>query len=187
MFYCGNKGGAKYIEELYHKILDVAQKCSSCLPTNTQCTFYCDDCFSKKLVCDRCSTAGYTNWHPLLCPCSLCIRKNQVCRRLLPLIWCTDCDPKQESFMINILTDKEKYPYQFPIPDCPHNIKSVRSAEFWYWIDINGYLVNVRLLLLLRRENEEMKKSVSLKALCNKDRMDVETAVDIHREKVRNA
>ena len=89
--------------------------------------------------------------------------------------------------MSNMLTDKEKYPYQFPIPDCHHNIKSVRSAEFWYWIDLNGYLVNVRLLWLLRSENEEMKKSVSLKALRNKDRMDVETAVAIHIENVRNA
>ena len=40
--------------------------------------------------------------------------------------------------------------------------------------------MNVRLLLVLRREYEEIKKSVSLKALQNKDRMDVETAVEIH-------
>ena len=68
------------------------------------------------------------------------------------------------------------------IPDCAHNIKSVRSAEF-----CNGYLVNVRLLLLLRRECEEMKKCVTLKALRKKDRMDVETAVEIHRQKVQDA
>lgn len=103
------------------------------------------------------------------------------------MAWSTDWDPKQKIFMNTMLGDKEKYPYQVPIPDCPHNIKSVRSGEFWYWIDIDGYLVNVRLLLLLRRENEEMKKSVSLKALRNKDHMDVKTAVEIHREKVQNA
>ena len=80
-----------------------------------------------------------------------------------------------------------KYPYHVPIPDCPHNIKSVRSAEFWYWIDVKGYLVNVRLLLVLRREKEDIKECLSLKALRNKDRMDVETAVEIHREKVQNA
>ena len=73
-----------------------------------------------------------------------------------------------------------------------HNIKSVRSAEFWNWIDIDGYLVNVRLLLLLRRENEDvysnpMKMCVSLNALRNKDRMDVETAVEIHRKAVQDA
>ena len=84
-----------------------------------------------------------------------------------------------------MLSEKMKCPYHVPIPDCPYNIKSVRSAEFWYWIDMNGYLVNVRLLLVLRREKEDIKKCLSLKALRNKDRMDVETAIEIHREKVQ--
>ena len=30
VFYFGNKGGAHYIEELYRKIMDVAQRCSGC-------------------------------------------------------------------------------------------------------------------------------------------------------------
>ena len=89
--------------------------------------------------------------------------------------------------MNTMLADRENYPYQVPIPDCPHNIKSVRSAEFWHWIDIDGYLVNVRLLLLLRREDEGIKKCVSLKALRNKDRMDVETALEIHRKEVQDS
>lgn len=56
-----------------------------------------------------------------------------------------------------MLADRTKYPYPVPIPDCPHNIKSVRSAEFWHWIDIDGYLVKVKLLLLLRRGHEKMR------------------------------
>ena len=31
--------------------------------------------------------------------------------------------------MNTMLADREKYPYQVPISDCPHNIKLVRSAE----------------------------------------------------------
>lgn len=77
--------------------------------------------------------------------------------------------------MNTMLADRIMYPYQVPIPACSHNIKSVRSAEFWHWIDIAGYLVNVRLLLLLLE-----------KALRNKDRMDVETAVEIHPKKVQD-
>lgn len=80
-----------------------------------------------------------------------------------------------------MLADRAKYPYQVPIRDCPHNIKSVRSAEFWHWIDIDGYLVNVRLLLVLRREYEDIK------AVRNKDRMDVETAVEIHRKAIQDS
>ena len=187
VFYCGNKGGAHYIEELCRKIMDVAQRCYGCLETDTDCKFHCDNCFSEEMVCNLCSTSGYTDWHPLLRPCSQCLRENIVCTRLLPLVWSTDCDPKQKTFMNTMLADREKYPYQLPNPDCPHNIKSVRSAEFWHWIDIDGYLVNVRLLLLLRREDEGIKKCVSLKALRILDRMDVETALEIHRKEVQDS
>ncbi|CAH3114441.1 unnamed protein product [Porites lobata] len=55
-----------------------------------------------------------------------------------------DCDPKQKSFMNSMLADRAKYPYQVPIPDCPHNIKSVH-------------------------------------------RMDVETAVEIHRKAIQDS
>ena len=58
----------------------------------------------------------------------------------------------------------------------------MRSAEFRHWIDIDGYLVNVRLLLLLRREDEGIKKCVSLKALRILDRMDVERETEKERE-----
>ena len=132
VFYCGNKGGAQYIEQLHHKIPDVAQRCSSCLKPGVECTFHCKECFGEKFVCDSCASSSYTEWHPFLRPCSLCMREDKVCTRLFLLVWTTDCDPKQKSFMNSMLADRAKYPYQVPIPDCPHNIKSVRSAEFWH-------------------------------------------------------
>lgn len=87
---------------------------------------------------DSCAKSGYTEWHPLLRPCGFCMREDKVCTRLFLLVWVTDCDPKQKSFMNSMLADRVKYPHQVPIPDCPHNIKSVRSAEFWHWIDMDG-------------------------------------------------
>lgn len=48
VFYCGSKGGAKYIEELYHKILGVAQRCSRCLQRDVECIFHYHDCFTEK-------------------------------------------------------------------------------------------------------------------------------------------
>ena len=89
--------------------------------------------------------------------------------------------------MNTMLAGREKYPYRVPIPDCPHNIKSVHSTEFWDWIVIDGYLVNVKLLLLLHREDEGIKKCVSLKALRILDHRDVETALEIHRKEVRDS
>ena len=49
--------------------------------------------------------------------------------------------------------------------------------------------MNVRLLLVYVEytKYEEIKKSVSLKALRNKDRMDVETAAEIHRKAIQDS
>lgn len=47
--------------------------------------------------------------------------------------------------------------------------------------------MNVRLLLVLRREYEDFKESVSSKAVRNKDRMDVETAVEIHGKAIQDS
>ena len=59
-----------------------------------------------------------------------CLRENIVCTRLLPLLWSTDCD---------------------------------------------------------RREDEGIKKCVSLKALRILDRRDVETALEIHQKEVQDS
>ena len=190
VYYCGNKGDANYVEGLFQDIVSTAKKCSSCLSSESECNFYCLQCYRKKSLCDHCAVVGYTNWNPLLRPCKSCLELHVICYRLSNVCWTTDCDSKQNGFM---LRDNERYPYQVPIPDCPHNIKSVRSAEFWYWIDVDGYLVDARLLLLLRRHEpndgsrNKMRECVSLKALRNKGKMDVETAVELHRKDVQEA
>ena len=99
VFYCGNKGGAGYIENMYRDIVNVAERCLSCLENYGACKFYCVECFLKKSVCEDCSLLGYSDWHPLLRPCTSCLRENKLCQRLLTLAWCTDCDPKQKCFM----------------------------------------------------------------------------------------
>ena len=47
--------------------------------------------------------------------------------------------------------------------------------------------MNIRLLLVLFGEYEAIKKSVSLKAVRNKDQMDVETAVGIDRKAIQDS
>ena len=88
----------------------------------------------------------------------------------------------------------ERFPetHQLPIPDPPHNLKSVRSAVFWYWLYLEEYVINVRILLVIRRDrnpnvSSAMKKAVSLKALKNKDRMSVETALEVFHPNVQRA
>ena len=65
-----------------------------------------DNCFSEKIVCNLCSTSGYTDWHSLLRPCSQCLRENKVCTRLLPLVRSPDCDPKQKTWILCLQIEK---------------------------------------------------------------------------------
>ena len=58
------------------------------------------------------------------------------------------------------------------------------TSLFWYWLYLNNDLINVRPLLVLRHDRspelaKPMWKVVSLKALMNKDRMFIETALEI--------
>ena len=82
--------------------------------------------------------------------------------------------------------------HQYAYPDTPHNIKSVRSGLFWYWLLLDNFLVCLRLLLVLRKDanlemRSKMKAAVSLKALKNKDRMCVKTAVEVLSRLALNA
>ena len=83
--------------------------------------------------------------------------------------------PKQKAFLERLA---QRYPeeYQLPMPDPPHNIKSVRSSLFWYWLFLDDYLINIRMLLIIRRDQDDniacpMKQAVTMKALKNKDRI----------------
>ena len=57
-----------------------------------------------------------------------CLRENIVCRRLLPLLWSTDCDPKQKTFMNTMLADREKVPLPGPYSRLPpqHQVSAFR-------------------------------------------------------------
>ena len=88
----------------------------------------------------------------------------------------------------------ERFPetHQLPSPDPLHNLKSVHCAVFWYWLYLEEYLINVRILLVIRRDrnpnvSSAMKRAVSLKALKNKDRMSVETALEVFHPNVQRA
>ena len=93
----------------------------------------------------------------------------KTCQRLLQFGWCTDCESKQKAFIERLA---QRYPeeYQLPIPDPPHNVKSVRSSLFWYWLFLDDYLINIRMLPIIRRDQDDniacpMKHAVTMKAL----------------------
>lgn len=96
---------------------------------------------------------------------------------------CTDCESKQKAFLER-LSSRFPYSFQLPMPDPPHNIKSVPSAIFWYWVFLDNRLINLTMLLVIRGDRDSavsstMKIPVTIKALKNKDRVSVETAVEV--------
>ena len=73
VFYGGNKGGEVHIQSLFVRIINVTERCLNCHKEDTNCVFYCENCFANKEVDKICSEAGYVNWHPLLRPCEACL------------------------------------------------------------------------------------------------------------------
>lgn len=184
VFYGVSQGGWQVVQDLYEK-LRVINVCEACLLSQktNECSYKCEDCWTNKRVCDACLNTGFKEWHPAARPCSTCHEKDQICYRIIQLGWCSDCESRQKAFMERLVS---LYPetFQFPMPDPPHNLKSVRSARFWYWLFLDESLINLRIILALRRDRNSMisspvKKAVSLKALKNKDRMSVETALEV--------
>lgn len=183
VFFGVTTGGWGSVKRLYENVNTSIDKCQKCLEEDNTCDFLCQLCWNGKRVCAGCQEVGYLEWHPLMRPCTNCVQKDTKCQRLLQLGWSSDCESKQKAFMERV---KDLYPIRFqqPFPDAAHNIKSVRSAIFWYWVELEGFLINLRLLLVLRKDpnqiiSSKMRAAVSLKALKNKDRMCVETAVEV--------
>ena len=191
VFYKDSRGGWKSVHEMHENINHVLDKCEQCLTTATDCNYICETCTSERRVCETCKNLGYREWHDMVRPCSRCLEEKKDCIRLCQLGWASDCESKQKAYMerMNELLPKH---HQHAFPDAPHNIKSVRSGLFWYWVLLDNFLVCLRLLLVLRKDanlemRSKMKTAVSLKALKNKDRMCVETAVEVLSPPVQEA
>lgn len=188
VFYGVSQGGWQVVQSLYER-LQVINMCEACLGRSTDCSYKCDVCWTNKQLCETCRNLGHREWHPMARPCLACLTKNITCYRVLQLGWSSDCESRQKAFMERLFS---RYPntLQFPMPDPPHNIKSVRSSLFWYWLFLDEYLINIRIILAIRRDSNSdistaVQKSVSLKALKNKDRMSVETALEIFSPQVQ--
>ncbi len=104
----------------------------------------------------------------------------------------SDCASVQKAYM-NSLENKWMLPYsRIPFTDPPHDIKGVRRFLFWYWLDLDGFLVNLRLFSDIWSDPDQtisapVKESLSRECLRSRDMMSVETATPIFRPKVKSA
>ena len=90
-----------------------------------------DTCLEKRIVCDEFRGRGLTEWHPIARPCHFCRKKEEHCIKMVQTGWCSNCESRQKAFLKRLNGRNPNF-CTLPLPDPPHNIKSVRSSLFWY-------------------------------------------------------
>ena len=195
-FYTAAGGGGDAVKQRVDTTVEVITTCRSCLEllladpnlkASELCKRRCLVCETSGLVCDECTDLGYTTAETLMRPCRRCLEIKSVCQCLLPLAFSSDCASAQQVFMESLqkrFAGAKSASPMLPFPDAAHVIKCIRSSFFWWWLRLDGYFVNVRMLLVLyydqkKEVSRKILYAVSLKELRNKDKMDVDTALEL--------
>ena len=95
--------------------------------------FHCDECLTRKAVCETCKNAGFTHWCPPLRRCDRCLEKKLPCHRAVCLNITTDCQSKLKTALELLQTEQREGtsdPYSTlaaPNPDIVHAGKNVQG------------------------------------------------------------
>ena len=181
------------------------QTCLSCLKDSKMefqgavlkgqghCQSGCQNCISQGEVCTECS-GRHKFVHPALRACNECLEKDQECVKMVCLAWLMDSESKNKNSQI-ILTKRQSDTESTTdadlvtaFPDPVHVAKNDRASfANWYRL-VDGYRVNLVLLRTARTDpvlKEVLLPHLSLAACRNRDRMDVDTVVEICSPEVR--
>ena len=181
------------------------QTCLSCLKDSKMafqgavikgqghCQSVCPNCISQGEVCNECS-GRHKFVHPALRACKECLEKDQECVKMVCLAWVMDSESKNKNSQ-TILTKRQSETESttdadlvMASPDPVHVAKNDRASfANWYRL-VDGYRVNLVLLRTARTDpilKEILLPHLSLAACRNRDRMDVDTVVEICSPEVR--
>ena len=181
------------------------QTCLSCLKDSKMafqgavikgqghCQSVCPNCISQGEVCNECS-GRHKFVHPALRACKECLEKDQECVKMVCLAWVMDNESKNKNSQ-TILTKRQSETESTTdadlvtaFPDPVHVAKNDRASfANWYRL-VDGYRVNLVLLRTARTDpilKEILLPHLSLAACRNRDRMDVDTVVEICSPEVR--
>ena len=181
------------------------QTCLSCLKDSKMafqgavikgqghCQSVCPNCISQGEVCNECS-GRHKFVHPALRACKECLEKDQEFVKMVCLAWVMDSESKNKNSE-TILTKRQSETESTTdadlvtaFPDPVHVAKNDRASfANWYRL-VDGYRVN--LVLLRTARTDPILKGIllphlSLAACRNRDRMDVDTVVEICSPEVR--
>lgn len=160
------------------------------------CDAQCNECLQLEAVCPACSENGHLFIEPSLRACSLCIKENKKCIKAITLVFSMDSESRNGGAQ-EIFGDKKTSNTIDPsikLSECiadPVHVGKRISRQFsnWYLI-VDGYRINRVQLRTLRNDPyivEHLKGHLSVAACRNRDRMDVESMLEISSESVRKA
>ena len=151
------------------------------------CQSVCPNCMSQGEVCNECS-GRHKFVRPALRACKECLEKDQECVKMVCLAWVMDSESKNMNSQ-TILTKRQSETESTTdadsvtaFPDPVHVAKND-----WYQL-VDGYRVNLVILRTARMDpilKEILRSHLFLAACRNRDRMDVDTIVEICSPEVR--
>ena len=157
------------------------------------CQSVCPNCISQGEVCNECS-GRHKFVHLALRACKECLEKDQECVKMVCLAWVMDSESKNKNSE-TILTKRQSETESTTdadlvtaFPDPVHVAKNYRASFANWYRFVDGYRVN--LVLLRTARTDPILKGIllphlSLAACQNRDRMDVDTVVEICSPEVR--
>ena len=193
VYYGGLQGGCQAGDEM-HQSFHILSVCKACILENREleCTFKCTSCWDGKRVYRECAAVGLKEWHPVSRPCLPCHNKKVECKKT-PATWLVyRLRIQAEGFLRAVIFSlSSDVPIAYARSSPQHQICPICYNLVLGFYQDNS-LVNLRMLLVVRRDSNPtvsspMKKAVTLKALKNKDSMSVETAVEVLSHEVQRA
>ena len=170
----------------------------SVLKGKGHCKSTCSECISLQDVCQECRKVGHKFINLALRACDECLNTGDDCIKMVCLAWIMDSESKNKNSQTSLnqnqkdnedadQTDSTVLLTAFP--DAVHVAKNDRASfANWYRL-VDGY--RVTLVLLATARADPNTKHLSLAACRNRDRMDVDTVIEIcapeDRQRLLNA
>ncbi len=193
VYYTSSKGGQDKVKDHDLETKTYIETCKQCLIDEKECAGdVCEMCLYSQKVCDECSQKHYTEWHPWRRPCSSCMESETMCIKMADVGFLSDCAAAQKAYMNTLGKEWQMPQGRLPFTDAPHDLKGLKRFLFWYWLDMNGCLINIRLFSHVREDlNQAVSKPViealSRECLKSKDMMSVESCTMLFRPGVKSA
>ena len=163
---------------------------NSVLQETLECTSSCNECLEQGEVCPPCIENGHKFVEPSLRACTSCLTENTKCVKAITLVFSMDSESRNGA--AQVMFDERKNEHIFTahidlcecLPDPVHFGKRIsRQFSNWYLI-VNGYRIN---RVQLHTLTKHLTGHLSVAACRNRDRMDVESMLEISSQQVRNA